>query len=112
MMISPFPSKQGQLRKMLEEGCSAKDICKELGITYDTLKKWVARLVQEDGKFFALPPDLSREATVMISAHNQISINQNLITKLEVKVKPGDKLKIESEADAAGGYVITLRKVS
>jgi hypothetical protein len=31
---------------------------------------------------------------------------------LGLLIKPGDKLKIESEADGTDGYVITLCKVS
>jgi lysophospholipid acyltransferase (LPLAT)-like uncharacterized protein len=63
-------------------------------------------------EIFSLPPDLSREAMVIVSPHKQISINYSLIKKLGVEALPGDKLKIESEADSAGGYTITLRKVS
>jgi hypothetical protein len=112
MMISPYPAKEKKLAELLESECSAEDICAKLGITYETLKKWVAMLVQREKKFFALPPDLSREAMVTVSPHKQISINYSLIEKLGLLIKPGDKLKIESEADGADGYTITLRKVS
>ena len=111
-MISPYEAKKERLAELLKSGGSAEAICKELGISYPTLEKWVATLVQDEHEFFPLPPDLSREAMVMVSPHKQISINAGLIKKLGLTTKPGDKLKIESETDSAGVYTITLRKVS
>jgi hypothetical protein len=56
MMVSAYPAKKGPLAELLESGGSAEDICKELGITYPTLEKWVATLVQEEKKFFPYLP--------------------------------------------------------
>ena len=110
MMISSYPSKKEKLAEMLKNDASAEDICAALGITYPTLEKWVAMLVQDEKDFFPLPPDLSH--VLKVSSNNQISINNTIVAKLGLPNKPGDKLKIETAADAAGGYTITLRKVS
>ena len=104
---SKYHHVKDRLLAMLNSGSTVADIIEELDISRSMILNYRLRLIDEKERFIKLPSGEEGMASVVVSDHEQININRNIVDTLALPIKAKDRLTIKCEVYEEG-YVITL----